>query len=178
MMRLKSYLTFPHDNSTQIKCLSHPSQLQGKILFELSKIGPISISQILAKCNGLFLLQWFCSVRSPCALKSSFAWSWNRVSGKFWSQYLEYLQNYLEIFIRHLAAAVPFLESSVETNNISPVLAWDILSRYDLFWLLVLRKIVFCLQRSGIKYQFSFGPNGAQLGALWWSTLRSTLCSY
>ena len=34
-----------------------------------------------------------------------------QVTVKFWSQYLQYLQSYLEIFIRHLAAAVPLLES-------------------------------------------------------------------
>ena len=51
------------------------------------------------------------------ALKSSFSQSWNRVTVKIWSQYLQYLQSYLEIFIRHLAAAVPLLE----TDNISPV---------------------------------------------------------
>ena len=31
------------------------------------------------------------------------------VSVKIWSQYLQYLQSYLENFIRHLAAAVPLL---------------------------------------------------------------------
>ena len=36
---------------------------------------------------------------------------------KFRSQYLQYLQNYLEIFICHLAAAVILLE----TDNISLV---------------------------------------------------------
>ena len=50
-------------------------------------------------------------------LKSSFAYCWNRVTVKIWSQYLQYLQSYLEIFISHLAAAVPLLE----TDNISPV---------------------------------------------------------
>ena len=36
---------------------------------------------------------------------------------KFWSQYLQYWQRYLDIFICHFAAAVPLLEPS----NISPV---------------------------------------------------------
>ena len=36
---------------------------------------------------------------------------------KFWSQYLQYLQSYLEIFICFLAAAVPLLE----TDNMSLV---------------------------------------------------------
>ena len=36
---------------------------------------------------------------------------------KIWSQYLQYLQIYLEIFMYHLAAAVPLLE----TDSISPV---------------------------------------------------------
>ena len=35
----------------------------------------------------------------------------------FWSQYLQYLQSYVEIFISHLAA----VETLVETNNISLV---------------------------------------------------------
>ena len=50
-------------------------------------------------------------------LKSSFTKSWIRVTMKFWSSYQQYLQSCLEIFIHHLAAAVPFLE----TDNISPV---------------------------------------------------------
>ena len=50
-------------------------------------------------------------------LKSSLAYCWNRVTVKIWSQYLQYLQSYLEIFISHFAAAVPLLE----TDNISPV---------------------------------------------------------
>ena len=41
----------------------------------------------------------------------------NRVTVKFWSHYLRYLQSHLEIFIPHLAAAVPLLE----TANQSPV---------------------------------------------------------
>ena len=41
----------------------------------------------------------------------------NRVTVKFLSQYMQYLQRYLEIFIHHAAAAVPLLE----TDNISPV---------------------------------------------------------
>ena len=40
-----------------------------------------------------------------------------RVTVNIWSQYLQYLQSYLEIFICHFAAAVPLLE----TDNISPV---------------------------------------------------------
>ena len=51
------------------------------------------------------------------ALKSSLAKNWNWVTVKFWSQYLQYLQSYLEHLIHHLAAAVPLLE----TDNISPV---------------------------------------------------------
>ena len=51
------------------------------------------------------------------ALKSSFTKSWNRITVKFWSQCLQYLQNNLEIFMHHLAFAVPLLE----TDNISPI---------------------------------------------------------
>ena len=58
-----------------------------KVLFELNKIGPVLISQIL------------------CFNFSD------------WSQYLQYVQSYLEIFICHLAATVPLLE----THNTSPV---------------------------------------------------------
>ena len=89
---------------------------------------------------------------------------------KFWSQYLQHLQSYLEIFMRHLAAAEPLLE----TNNISPV------CRHIMEICPVLmtctEKIAFCLQHSGTKYtkmkylvdisvDISFGPNGAPLGA-------------
>ena len=43
-------------------------------------------------------------------LNSSLAQSWNRITVKIWCQYLQYLQSFLEIFISHLAAAVPLLE--------------------------------------------------------------------
>ena len=59
------------------------------------------------------------SVRSD-ALNSSFAmfaYSRNRVTVKFWRQYLQNLQSYLEIFIIHLAAAVTLLQ----TDSISSV---------------------------------------------------------
>ena len=78
-------------------------------------------------------------------LKSS---SWNRVTVKFWCQYLQYWRRYLEIFIRHFAAVVSLLE----TDNISPVYRYII--RYALFWWLVPEKIAFCLQRSETKYRY------------------------
>ena len=88
------------------------------------------ICQILAKCDGQFCSSAFavaCRVRSPCnglhhwsdALTSSFTLSENGVV-KIWGQYLQYLQSYLEMFIRHyghLVAAMPLLE----TDNTSPV---------------------------------------------------------
>ena len=51
------------------------------------------------------------------ALTSCFALSGNRVTVKIWSQYLQYLQIYLEIFICHLSAAMTLLE----IDSISPV---------------------------------------------------------
>ena len=53
---------------------------------------------------------------------------------KNWSQYLQYLQSYLEIFICHLAAAVLLLETDIYSKFV------DILSRYDLFLWLVPEK--------------------------------------
>ena len=63
---------------------------------------------ILAKCNCRQFLMWFCSATSPCITVTSpcitevMNWSHraeNRVTVKIWSQYLQYLQNYLEILI-------------------------------------------------------------------------------
>ena len=53
------------------------------------------------------------------ALKSSLAQNWNtgRVTVKFWSQDMQYLQRYPENFFLHLAAAVSLLEA----DNTSPV---------------------------------------------------------
>ena len=65
-------------------------------------------------------MPWQIQCESTCVtevMQPSFALSWNRVTVKIWSQYLHYLQNYLETFVCHLAAAVPVLE----TDNISPV---------------------------------------------------------
>ena len=75
----------------------------------------------------LILQMWISRCEKPLhhwsnALKSSFAKNWNRVTVKFWSQYLQYLQSYLEIFIHHLAAAVPLLE----IDYISPVYLYTI----------------------------------------------------
>ena len=68
------------------------------------------------------------------------------------SQYLQYLQSYREIFIRHLAAAVPLLQ----IDNLSPVCRYiiEICRDYALFWWIVSEKIAFCLQRSGTKYRY------------------------
>ena len=95
----------------------------------LSRIDMILISQILAKFNGQFLQLWFCSVRSPCITEAMYwshpshgaetelLWAETVLLWVTWSQYLQYLQSYLEIFISHLAAAV----SLFEINNISLV---------------------------------------------------------
>ena len=81
---------------------------------------------------------------------------------KFWSQYLQHLQSYLEIFMRHLAAAEPLLE----TNNISPV------CRHIMEICPVLmtctEKIAFCLQRSGTKYRYF-------IWAKWCTALRAVM---
>ena len=88
-------------------------------------------------------------------LKSSFTKSWIRVTMKFWSSYQQYLQSCLEIFIHHLAAAVPFLE----TDNISPVCRyifeiWPVLMACT--W-----KIAFCLHSLAVFWDkiliFHFG---------------------
>ena len=88
------------------------------VLFVLSKIDLILISQILAKCNGRFLQRWFCSLRSSC-ITEAMHWSHplHRAETELVTQYLQYLQSYLELFICHLTAAVPLLK----IDNISPV---------------------------------------------------------
>ena len=91
------------------------------VLFEFSKIGPNSISQILAKCNGWFLQRWFCSVRSSCITE---AMHWNHLlidwaeTELLWifgvstcSMSKVILKFSWWNFIRHWAAAVPLLET-------------------------------------------------------------------
>ena len=119
-------------------------------------------------------MPWQIQCESTCVtevMQPSFALSWNRVTVKIWSQYLHYLQNYLETFVCHLAAAVPVLE----TDNISPVCPyiggiWSILMACT--W-----KNHSACSVLGQKINFSFGPNGAPFGARWWTFLRATSCS-
>ena len=77
----------------------------------------------------------------------SHPWYWADTV-KFWSQYLQYLQSYLKIFISHLASAVPLLE----TNNISLVCRY-IIEIWHVLWI-VPEKIAFLLQRSGTKNRY------------------------
>ena len=117
------------------------------------------------------------SVRSD-ALNSSFAmfaYSRNRVTVKFWRQYLQNLQSYLEIFIIHLAAAVTLLQ----TDSISSVSSLSTYFRdmtcFDGFYLKKSRSTCSVLEQN---IDISFGPNGAPLGSRWWSTLRAASRSY
>ena len=82
---------------------------------------------------------------------------------KFGSQYLQYLQSYLEIFVRHLASAVSLLE----TDNISPVCRYIIMYRDMIcFDGLYPKKSRSACSVLGKNIDVSFGPNGAWLGAL------------
>ena len=105
------------------------------------------------------LQRWFFSVRSPC-ITGTKHWShplqraetellWN-----FGVKYLQHLQSYLEIFIYHLAAAVPLLDSGNRQYH------WfvNILLRYDLFWWLVSVKSCSnsALQHSGTNVAFLY----------------------
>ena len=72
------------------------------------------------------ILQWcFCSVRSPCITevlhwRHPYHWEETELLWKFGVStctVLQYLQSYLELFICHLAAAMPLLK----TDNISQV---------------------------------------------------------
>ena len=81
----------------------------------------VLITTISKLPRSTFLQWWFCSLQSvrSDALNSSFAmfvYSWNRVTVKFWRQYLQNLQSYLEIFIIHLAAAVTLLQTDSTTS--------------------------------------------------------------
>ena len=82
-----------------------------------------------------------------------------------WFQNLQYLQNYLEtfMFICHLAAAVPVLE----TDNIIRIyhLLVDIYRDLVCFDGLYLKKIArSACSILGENIDNSFGPNGASLG--------------
>ena len=70
---------------------------------------------------------------------------------KFWSQHLQYWRRYLEIFIRHFAAAVPLLK----TDNISPVYqnVIEICPVLIIGWR-VPEKIMFYLLCSETKYRY------------------------
>ena len=104
------------------------------------------------------------------ALKSSFAKNGNRVTVKFWSQYLLYLQSYLVIFIHHLAAAVPLLETDYMVYITSLSIYYRDMTCFDGLYLKKSRSPCSVL---GQNIDISFGPNGAPPGALWWSSLRA-----
>ena len=76
---------------------------------------------------------------------------------KFWSHYLQYLKSHLEIFISHLAASVPLLQTN--TISLEPCLSIYFLDMacFDGFV-------------PGKRYKpninIQFGPNGAQLSVL------------
>ena len=80
---------------------------------------------------------------------------------KFWSQYLQYLQSYLELFISHLASAMPLLK----TDNISPVCRYIIEMDMTCSDELHLKKSRSACSVLGQNIDISFGPNGAPLGA-------------
>ena len=100
--------TYDSDNSTQIQWWRQ---------FYLCWVQLVWFN--FAKCNDRVLQRWFCSVRSPCSTEAitEVILRIKPVTVKFWSQYLQYLERYLEIFVRHLASAVPLLE----TDNILPI---------------------------------------------------------
>ena len=70
---------------------------------------------------------------------------------EIWSQYLQYLQSYLQIFIYHLVAAVPLLE----TDNISLV-CWYVIKIWPVLIACTWKNCIlkFCLQRSGTNYRY------------------------
>ena len=77
-----------------------------------------------------------------------------RVSVKFWSQHLQYLQSYLETFISHSAAAVTLLE----TDNISPVCRYIV----QIWHLMLAWTWKNCVLLAAFwDIHISFGPNGA-----------------
>ena len=115
----------------------------------------------------------FFSVRSPC-ITGAMHWShplhraetellWNL------SQYLHYMQSYLEIFICHLAAAVSFLE----TDNIIQYITGMLIYYRDITYFdrLYLKKMHSACSILGQNIDISFGPNRALLGTLRWSTV-------
>ena len=79
-------------------------------------IGPILISQILANTMAKSADTIF-QYEKPIHYWSDA--SFNRVTVKIWSGYLQYLQNYLETLIHHLASAVAAV-SVLEADNKSP----------------------------------------------------------
>ena len=87
---------------------------------------------------------------------------------KFWSQYLQYLQSYLEMFIRHIAAAAPLLKS----DNTSQVCQY-IFEICPVLWL-VTEKFGIGLQRSGTKYRyFIWAKRSTALRAVMVHSVRS-----
>ena len=110
----------------------------------------VRLTEILENCDGQFLQRWFCSVRSPCIIEAI-----------HWSHPLHRAEIALlwKIGVRTCSIGRDiFIFSSVTLRLQCP--CWkpttchrlvDILSRYDLFWWRVPKKIAFCLQR---KSQF------------------------
>ena len=124
--------------------------------------------------------RWFCSVASPCITE---AIHWSQPSHKeekllFW-----------KFGVSAFCLCKVILKTSSVANRkrlqclcCQPTIYCrfvDILSRYDLFWWLIPEKIAFCFFCFlGQNIDISFGPNGAQLSARWWFTLRAASRSY
>ena len=103
------------------------------------------------KMHWPILQRWFCIVSSPC-ITEVVHWSlpshWaETVTAKNWSQFLQYLQSYLQIFIIHFTAAVPLLQN----DNVS--LIYPYIIKIWPVWMACPWKNLFCWQCSGTKFQ-------------------------
>ena len=149
------------DTSTQRKCFVW--------------VDPILISQILAKWNCLFrrgnlqcgqLLHYWSDTLKSYLVQTLQSRKMDIL--KIWSQFI-----ICKVILEFPPSLSCCSDSAANRQYITGLTIY-----YYLSWQLVTENIAFCSSILRQNIDISFGPNGAPLGALWWSTLRSASRSY
>ena len=99
------------------------------------------------------LQRWFCSVRRPCI---NAAMHWSHPSHRAETGLLVTVKFYCASTCK-VILKLSFVTERLQCPWCKPTISHrfiDILSRYDLFWWLLLEKIAFCSQHSRTKYRY------------------------